>query len=191
MDSARSLQGARSPTPVLLAPGPEMAFFAAALDDCLRVKASASEKRGRLLKLVDGYHHYAAEQYQSSQKRRGAGIGRASSLAPHDDMDMDLDDGEETASLNQNVNKLSPEAIAWKQEAHTWDLLRRLLPSRYPDPNGANRSSRFSAPREAPKGLWQEFVESDPSIVERKAVLHWLQSSAFDGPDIDDLVKEL
>jgi len=189
MNSAGSPQGAQSPAPAL-APGPEIALFATALDDCLRVKGSVSERRSRLLKLVDSYHQYAAEQYQILQQGRGAGPRRALSSGLHDDMDLDLDDGEEASNLNQGSSKLSPEAIAWRQEAQTWDLLRRLLASRYADRKGANRSGRFS-PRGTVKGLWQEFVESDSAIVERKAVLHWLQSNAFDGPNIDELVKEL
>jgi nuclear pore complex protein Nup107 len=106
-------------------------------------------------------------------------------------MDLDLDDGEDTSNWNQSGSTLSPGAKEWKQEAQTWDLLRRILASRYSDPAVPNRPSRSSISRGGHTSLWQDFLESDPIITERKAVLHWLQSSASNGPDIDDLVKEL
>lgn len=165
---------------------PENEFFANALDDCLQGGDSAPERRARILGLLDIYYHYASEQYhnrirrkKSKSRSRGAGV-RAGT-----DMDIDDIDGQDGSATS------TEEIQNWKQEAATWDLLRRLLPIRYPEAeNTAPRPSRLSS-RPSQQGLWNEFVNSDPLIKERSAVLQWLQTGAADGPDINDLVKDL
>lgn len=165
---------------------PENEFFANALDDCLQGGGSETERRSRIIRLLDVYYHYASEQYHNRVRRRKS-KSRSRSAGARAITDMDIDDvGDEDGAA------VSTEEIQnWKQEAATWDLLRRLLPIRYPEPeNAANRTSRLGS-RSSQQGLWHEFVNSDPLIKERSAVLQWLQTGAADGPDINDLVEDL
>ncbi|SPO04213.1 related to nuclear pore protein [Cephalotrichum gorgonifer] len=166
---------------------PENEFFANALDDCLLERGSSPERRTRILNLVDTYYHYASEQYHNRIRRRKQ-KARSRSAGGQEETDMDVDDVDEQAGSNTSAEEIRN----WKQEASTWDLLRRLLPIRYPEIDSrANRSSRLT-PRSSHQGLWHEFVgASDPLVKERKAVLQWLQTGAADGPDINDLVEDL
>lgn len=166
---------------------PENEFFANALDDCLQREGSERERRSRIIKLLDIYYHYASEQYHNRLRRRKfRSRSRSAGAQAETDMDIDdLDDRDDTAvSMEETQN--------WKKEAATWDLLRRLLPIRYPELEDAStRTSRLAARSSSQQDLWRDFVDSDPLIKERSAVLQWLQTSAADGPDINDLVEDL
>ncbi|KAL2889738.1 Nucleoporin NUP84 [Ceratocystis lukuohia] len=172
--------------------GPEVEFFATKLDECLeyqRSGSSALEKRDRILNLVDQYYGYALERSMPRQRQTRANRPLHSSIRESDRMAIDNDDAvshePETLETRQK----------WEQEAHTWDLLRRLLPLRYPEPTKeAKAASRplFKHSAAATKqSAWDEFVQADPLAIERRAVLQWLQSNSASGPDISDLVQDL
>ncbi|GKT55517.1 nuclear pore complex protein NUP107 [Colletotrichum tofieldiae] len=159
--------------------GPEVEAFANALDDCLAPQGTVEEKQARILSLVDTYYDYADETLAHLRKQtRQGSVG---------DTEMDLDedeDAEPAASLE--------ETRGWEQERQTWDLIRRLIPLRYPAPKttGKRTTSITNKSREG-NGLWSAFLTSDQLAVERKTILEWLQQSARTGPDLDDLVREL
>lgn len=181
MDDASTLSQKSEQAQVLPA-RPEIEYFANALDDCLDNRGSISERRSRVLKLVESYYEYASRRYQLLGPRNGYHPPGAM-LKGEVKMDMGSLHSEDV------VPDPSREADAWKQEAQIWDLLRQLLPIRYPD--AETLPSRPSSVRTQKPTLWNEFVNSTPLAMERKAVLRWLQVIAADGPDINDLVKDL
>ncbi|CAI0641280.1 unnamed protein product [Colletotrichum noveboracense] len=159
--------------------GPEFEVFANALDDCLSPHGSVEAKRERIFGLVNAYYDFTGEKlaHLRNQARQGS-VG---------DTEMDLDEDEEsepTPSLE--------DIRAWEQERQTWDLLRRLIPLRYPS-NSSNSKQAFGIMQrtQQPDDLWSEFLLDDPLAIERKTVLEWLQQGARNGPGIDDLVREL
>ncbi|KAF6840136.1 nuclear pore complex protein nup107 [Colletotrichum plurivorum] len=159
--------------------GPEVEVFANALDDCLSPHGTVEDKRTRVMELVNAYCDYACERLDNlrNQARQGS-VGDT-------EMDLDEEEGCDAQSLE--------EIKAWEQERQTWDLLRRLLPLSYPSQNPMRSQapdiSRTSGKQE--DDLWHAFLDADPLVIKRKAVLEWLQQGARAGPDIDDLVREL
>ncbi|GKT48393.1 nucleoporin NUP84 [Colletotrichum spaethianum] len=159
--------------------GPEVEVFANALDDCLAPQGTVEEKQTRILGLVDAYYDYADETLAHLRKQaRQGSVGET---------EMDLDDDEDTepaASLE--------EIRRWEQEKQTWDLIRRLIPLRYPAPKATDKRTT-SVTNKSGEGndLWSAFLANDQLAVERKTILEWLQQSARTGPDLDDLVREL
>lgn len=165
--------------------GEEVESFATWLDECNLTRGTPSQKRERILKLVNRYYGYTQEKADTLRdRRRLKGSSRRRTWeAPQssddaNDMDLDGHDTKEVGELDK-----------WESEAQTWDLLNRLLPLRYPDPSAKPPTKSTTVPRSR-KQYWDEFVLSDSTARERKAVLDWLQSSACDGPDIDDLVHD-
>ncbi|KAH7136589.1 nuclear pore protein 84/107 [Dactylonectria macrodidyma] len=165
-------------TPQPLSAGPEVEDFANALDDCLSPHISSSEKRNRILELPRKYYENALQRLAHAQPR----IAREGT---HDDADMDVDEAD-TGSDNHASTK---EIQRLEREAQTWDLVRRLLPLRYP--TTAAKPSTLSSSQAATADLVDDFLESDPLARERRAVIQWLQSNAASGPDIDELAREL
>ncbi|KAJ0167155.1 Nucleoporin NUP84 [Colletotrichum tanaceti] len=160
--------------------GPEVEVFANALDDCLAPQGTIEEKQARILNLVNTYYDYSNERL--SQLRKQA--RQASSVG---DTEMDLDDDVEAGST------VSLEEIQeWEQERQTWDLVRRLIPLRYPTSKSKGHKAT-SATKKSREGndLWGAFLANDELAVERRAILEWLQQSARSGPDLNDLVREL
>jgi nuclear pore complex protein Nup107 len=168
-----------------LPPKPENEFFANALDDCLRDEGSNSERRLQILNLLDLYYHYASEQYHNRARRRKV-RDRYRSATASGNKDGDADDADDQSDSAAEIE----DTENWKQEAATWDLLRRLLPIRYPEADTAHNRTSRSQPS-SPQDLWHDFVDSDPLVKERTTVLQWLQTGAADGPDINDLVEDL
>ncbi|KAK2021487.1 hypothetical protein LX32DRAFT_249425 [Colletotrichum zoysiae] len=159
--------------------GPETEVFANALDDCLAPQGTVEEKHARILDLVDAYYEYA--DHTLADLRRQARQGSAG------DTEMDLDEDEDADSAAS-----IEEIRGWEQERQTWDLIRRLIPLRYPAPNATGKQD----PSVAKKGgesdsIWRAFLANDQLAVERKTILEWLQQNARTGPDLDDLVREL
>lgn len=164
--------------------GPEIEEFANALDDCLSLPLSPSEKRDRILDLPRKYYENTIRRLDQLRPNKARDGG-------NDDVDMDAD-ADEADTNNDSVG--SPEEIkALEKEAQTWDLLRRLLPLRYPTSNGSDaatfRSSRN--PKPLHNELLNDFLLSDSLARERHAVLRWLQSNASSGPDIDEVARDL
>lgn len=166
---------------------PENEYFANALDDCLQGGASGPEQRSRIIRLLDAYYHYASEQYHNRFRRR-KNKSRSRSAGTRGETEVDADD-----FVDEGLSATTTEEIQnWKLEAETWGLLRRLLPIRYPEVESASsRPSRSVSRSSQQQGLWHDFVNSDPLVKERSAVLQWLQTTASDGPDINDLVEDL
>ncbi|PKS11845.1 hypothetical protein jhhlp_001139 [Lomentospora prolificans] len=167
-----------------LAVGAEVEYFANALDDCLDDRGSIAEKRARVFKLVDIYHTYAREQHERLRSRTGP-LSATSMPEKEGAIDMDADSHDSGATSLEYAQ----EENYWDQEAQIWNLLRHLLPTRYCDTDtfsSKSRSGRLQKPT-----LWNEFLDNNPLAMERKAVLRWLQSISKDGPDINEVVKDL
>ncbi|KAI0858333.1 nuclear pore protein 84/107 [Xylaria cubensis] len=163
--------------------------FAKALDTLSVVQKTTTEKRADIFTLVDKYYQYAVDKVQALRKAlkstSNTGLRRLDDSSSQDSMDLDDADNRSTAP------DLAGELERWEQEAQVWDLLRRLLPLRYSGRN-ALRPARREIPRlQSTSELWNEFLQSDPTAQERKAILECLQASADDTrTDIDDLVRD-
>lgn len=161
--------------------GPEVEYFARALDETLSQRPGLS--RAKVFKLINAYHTYSRDRLAALKKTvKGQALRDGSS--PRDDMDMDDADDEATAYQTGSDN-----IARWEFETQTWDLLRRILPIRYPEEPFC--SSKSSPKPQTRKEYWDDFLISEPVAVERKAVLEWLQSTADSGPTIDEIIKEL
>lgn len=156
--------------------GPEVEDFANALDDCMSPFLSPTDKRYRLLELPRKYYDNAL--------RRLARVRPNSSR----DVDMDMDMDEVEAS---NGEASATEIKQLEKEAQTWDLVRRLLPLRFPGPKSYASVLSTDAPQPGRSTLLNEFFDSDPVAQERRAVIQWLQTNAASGPDIDELARDL
>lgn len=159
--------------------GSEAELYANALDDCLARHGSPRQKRQRLLSLIDTFHDHAAskvEQLRTPRRRA------------HVDTDMDLDDTEDVPKTEEG----EVEKRKWTLETQTWDLVRRLVPLRYPEGDSQPQRHLTQAERQpSSDNLWEMFVAQGGLVAERKKILEWLQHSASDGPDIDELVQHL
>ncbi|KAK4143281.1 nuclear pore protein 84/107 [Dichotomopilus funicola] len=169
--------------------GEEVDYFAAQLDRFnVDTTESPAEQRSQIFQLVDSYYAYTQKWADRLRERRprdrsaqGAGWQRAGSI----EMEIDETDNGGGAFSDE-------EARCVEEEAQTWDLLRRLLPLRYGDQAAAQprppKRASISCTR---KDWWDEFLVADSAARERKVVLEWLQSSASQGPPIDEVVSEL
>ncbi|KAL5594543.1 hypothetical protein BROUX41_001468 [Berkeleyomyces rouxiae] len=172
--------------------GPEVDFFATKLDDCLEYQRSTSsiaDKRTKIFQLVDQYYSYALDR--STPRKQQSRTSRLLRTSVREPERMAIDD--EGAHAHEPDTFESRQK--WEQEAHTWDLLRRLLPLRYPEPNKETKSASrplFKHSTNATRqSAWDEFVQADPLAIERRAVLQWLQSNSASGPGISELVQDL
>lgn len=160
--------------------------FARGLDSLSLVPKSPAEKRAEIFRLVDSYYQYAINKVRAMRKSQG----QPSIRHPYDTSSqdsMDLDDVESPPRSPASTELLKN----WELEAQTWDMLRRLLPLRYPN-RDSPKSTRHDVLRFQPcSEVWDEFLQSDISAQERKAVLECLQTSADETRrDIDDLVRD-
>ncbi|KAI1094183.1 107-domain-containing protein [Rostrohypoxylon terebratum] len=163
--------------------------FARALDSLSLVRKSAVEQRAEIFKLVDTYYHYAAKKAHDIRRSQGKGTSTGlnqSHYASSQDS-MELDDSENSLGSPGSIESLK----RWESEAQTWDLLRRLLPLRYSD-NTSLKPTRHDVTRfQSSSQLWEEFLQSDSTAQERKAVLECLQTSADESrTGIDELVRD-
>ncbi|KAM3526753.1 hypothetical protein NHJ13051_003279 [Beauveria bassiana] len=156
--------------------GPEVEEFANALDECLSPFLAPAEKKERLLDLPRRYYENALRRLATKKPKRVGGS--------HDDIDMDIDDADETGSALS-----ADETKRIEGEIQTWDLVRRLLPLRHAalraNPFDEGQHSRGSG------DLLRDFLRRNPVAQERHAVLQWLQTNAAAGPDIDTMVEDL
>lgn len=158
--------------------GPEVEEFANALDDCLSLPLSPAEKRQRILDLPRKYYDNATRRLAKVRPR----ITRDGS---QDDIDMDADEVDlinESPTPKEDIDRL-------EKEAQTWDLVRRLLPLRYPYSDQSESDVQSS--KATSKDVLHDLLETDATARERLAVLQWLQTNASSGPDIDELAREL
>jgi nuclear pore complex protein Nup107 len=163
--------------------------FAKALDVVSNLSSTPGEKRKEVLKLVDVYYELTSRKFSSAlqtNRRSSKALQRRSEdESSQDSMEIDEgDDGQEPTS-DEELQRL-------QREAQTWDLLRRLLPLRYPDRKVAQPKRREPSRFQTGAELWEEFVQSDTVAQERKAILEVLQKTSDDTqPEIDDMVREL
>lgn len=173
--------------------GPEVEEFGRWLDECGLTNTPPEKKRERILTLVHRYHEYTNEKASVlRERRRLERLARGRRWDPNHSSD-DANDADNDADADGDVDESQSsdeidEVAKWESEAQTWGLLARLLPLRHPDPT-AQPSKSNPTPRSR-REYWEEFVLSDSTAQERKAVLEWLQSTASTGPDINDIVHE-
>ncbi len=162
--------------------------FAKALDSLSVTQKTAAEQRADIFTLVEKYYHYATSKVQALRKAQkptsSTGLRRLDDSSSQDS--MDLDDTDNRSSAPDSADGLE----RWEQEAQVWDMLRRLLPLRYSGRNIIRPVRREISRFQSTSELWGEFIQSDPTAQERKAILECLQTSANDTrTDIDDLVR--
>ncbi|KAI1209471.1 nuclear pore protein 84/107 [Annulohypoxylon truncatum] len=163
--------------------------FARDLDSLSLVRKSPAEQRAEIFKLVDSYYHYAAKKVHAIRKSqgKGAGTGLSHSHYASSQDSMELDDAENSPGFPGSAESLK----RWELEAQTWDLLRRLLPLRYSNKTSLKPTRHDVTRFQSSSELWEEFLQSDSTAQERKAVLECLQASADESrTDIDELVRD-
>ncbi|KAI0828388.1 nuclear pore protein 84/107 [Hypoxylon sp. FL0890] len=162
--------------------------FARGLDSLSIVRRSPAERRAEIFKLVDSYYQYAANKVHALRKSQGQlsrNLRRSYDTSSQDS--MDLDDADNSPGLPGSAEILKK----WELEAQTWDLLRRLLPLRYPNKTSLKPIRHDVTRFQSCSELWEEFLQTDPTAQERKAVLECLQTSADESRvDIDELVRD-
>ncbi|OTA81692.1 hypothetical protein M434DRAFT_401279 [Hypoxylon sp. CO27-5] len=163
--------------------------FARGLDSLSLVRRSPAEKRAEIFKLVDSYYQYAANKVHALRKSHGqlsrTGLRRSYDASSQDSMDLDDADNSPGSPGSAEIVK------KWELEAQTWDLLRRLLPLRYPNKTSLKPTRHDVTRFQSCSELWDEFLQGDTTAQERKAVLECLQTSADESRiDIDDLVRD-
>lgn len=163
--------------------------FAKTFDAGSTTQKAPAEQRADIFKLVEKYYQYAIGKTQVLRKTlksaSGSGPRRLDDSSSQDS--MDVDDAENRPIVPSPADELEH----WEQEAQVWDMLRRLLPLRYSNRNTLRPIRRDVSIFQSTSELWDEFLQSDPTAQERKAILECLQTSADDARiDIDDLVRE-
>ncbi|KAI1375570.1 nuclear pore protein 84/107 [Hypoxylon crocopeplum] len=163
--------------------------FAKGLDSISFARQTAAEKRADIFNLVDSYYQYAANKVRALRRSQGqlsrTDPRRSSDTSSQDSMDLDdAENAPESPASAENLRR-------WELEAQTWNMLRRILPLRYSNKNLIKPTrhdvSRFQSCSE----LWDEFLQSDSTAQERKAILECLQTSADESrTDIDELVRD-
>lgn len=175
---------AQQPSPfrqTVIRAGDEVDFFSGELDRHLTdLRGTTEEKRAQVFQLVDSYHAYSrkrADRLRERQPRK---------LTLHEN-NMEIDDNETddmTANLDEEYRKA-------EEEAQTWDLLRRMLPLEYGQDETAQLKQHTKPSVQSRNQWWNDFMLSDSLAREQKVVLEWLQSSASQGPPVDDIVSHL
>ncbi|OTB03049.1 hypothetical protein M426DRAFT_322079 [Hypoxylon sp. CI-4A] len=163
--------------------------FARGLDSLSFVQKSPAEKRAEIFRLVDSYYHYAVKKVNTIRKSQGqlsrTNLGHSYDASSQDS--MDLDDADNPPESPSSADALK----RWELEAQTWDFLRRLLPLRYPNKTPLKPTRQDVSRFQSSSELWDEFLQTDTTAQEHKAVLECLQTSADESrTDIDELVRD-
>jgi nuclear pore complex protein Nup107 len=169
--------------------GEEVDHFAAQLDRfSTNLTGSPAEQRAQVFKLVESYYAYTRKRLddlRQRQPRKRSSRGASWKRTGPTDMDVDeTDGGASSRHGGDDVRRI-------EEEAQTWDLLRRVLPLRYRDQTAAHLRNTDDSSNKTRGQWWNEFMISDSVARERKIVLEWLQSSASQGPPIDEVVSHL
>lgn len=181
-------------------PGPQVAEFAHALDKYTTIRGSPDEKRSQIFKLVEHFYSYSRQRADALRDAQSGGRSRSGRVRPsieglgarQDSNEMDVDEGDDDNSVSGQPEPSKQELQRWEGEAQTWDLLRRVLPLRYRDKvSSSHNTLSTDTPLRTRKQYWEEFILSDSQARERKIVLEWLQTSANQGPSIDEVVSDL
>ncbi|KAE9376803.1 hypothetical protein N431DRAFT_401256 [Stipitochalara longipes BDJ] len=188
--------------------GREVEKFAEILDRYNPQRATASdEKHEMTVELIGLYHEAAAEtvkrlrEKHASERRKKDGLRWRKKMrgfsVTHDDDDMDLEDSEGNESPLSEQRTSLEDLERWEEEAHTWDLLNRLVSLRFSSSKGEADGRAISRARpihqySSEREIWDNFLETDELALERKTVLQWLKDTADEsGEDIDILVQDL
>lgn len=170
--------------------GREVERFAEALDGYNPMRADdEAEKYDMAIELINVYHDTALRTLQRLRKQHSA---RRQNGDEHND-DANVDDSVENdqPGLQTTIEDLE----RWEQEAHMWDLLKRLVLLRFPRPGSEIYEPPVSKPIHpyaSERELWNSFLETDDLALERKTVIQWLKDTADEsGEDIDVLVQDL
>ncbi|OIW34731.1 hypothetical protein CONLIGDRAFT_607586 [Coniochaeta ligniaria NRRL 30616] len=183
-----------------LKPGPQVAEFANALDKYTTTRGSPDEKRSQLFKLVEHFYSYSRQRADALRDAQSGGRSRSGRVLPsiegrgarQESNEMDVDEGDDDNGVSGRPEPNKDELQRWEDEAQTWDLLRRVLPLRYRDKASSSHNIMSTdTPLRTRKQYWEEFILSDSQARERKIVLEWLQTSANQGPSIDEVVSDL
>lgn len=158
--------------------------FAKALDSISRGTRTHSEKRADIVKLVNRYHDIATEKVSTLRETSRYSLSsRQRSLDESSQDSMDVDEAED-ARIDQELRH-------WELEKQTWDLLRRLLPLRYPERKTLQPKRRDISKFQDSSQLWEEFLQSDSTAQERKAIMECMQEFSDEtSMDIDEMVRE-
>ncbi|KAI1482493.1 hypothetical protein K445DRAFT_313364 [Daldinia sp. EC12] len=163
--------------------------FAKGLDSLSIVPKPNAEKRADVFRLVDTYYQYATNKVRALRKSLGqlSGTDGRHSYEISSQDSMDLDDGDDLVKSPASAEMLKN----WELEAQTWDMLRRLLPLRYPNKTSLKPARHDMSRFQSCAQLWDEFLQTDSTAQERKAILECLQTSADESRvDIDELVRD-
>ncbi|CZR70143.1 related to Nuclear pore complex protein Nup107 [Phialocephala subalpina] len=182
--------------------GREVERFAEVLDAYNPKRATADEERQEMMfDLIDHYHSVAKDTIQRLEKEHAHEIRKLerqsrrnipSYEVPTSDDEMDIEESEQGSPYPEQQTNLR-DLERWKQEAETWDLLRRLVQLRFASPTSAASTSdtpihQYSTERD----IWENFLETDKLALERRTVLQWLEETADDSREkIHDLVQDL
>ncbi|KAK8082904.1 Nucleoporin NUP84 [Apiospora saccharicola] len=158
--------------------------FAKALDSISRGARTHTEKRADIIKLVNRYHDVATEKVnilRESSRYSRTSLQRSIDESSQDSMDVDEAEG---ARIDEDLQH-------WELEKQTWDLLRRLLPLRCPDRKVPQPKRRDVTKFQDSSQLWEEFLQSDSTAQERKAIMECMQEFSDEtSMDIDEMVRE-
>lgn len=170
--------------------GREVERFAEALDGYNPMRADdEAEKYDMAIELINVYHDTALRTLQRLRKHHSS---RRQTREEHDD-DADVNDLVE--DVQQGLSTTIEDLERWGQEAHMWDLLKRLVHLRFPRPGSEKDDLPIPKPIHpyaSERELWNSFLETDDLALERKTVVQWLKDTADEsGEDIDILVQDL
>jgi nuclear pore complex protein Nup107 len=181
--------------------GQEVERFAQVLDQYNPLRAAnTGDKHDMTMDLIDSYHEFATQTYKRLDEHHHAALRKEQGRTwrkkmrgfkiAQDEDEMDLEDEEtDFPDLKTNIHDLE----RWEEEAQTWELLRRLVPLRFPHPNSPASSTEIPLHRYSTESeVWDSFLQKDDLALERKIVLDWLQKTADDsGDEISEIVKDL
>lgn len=158
--------------------------FAKALDSISGGARTHTEKRSDVIKLVNRYHDVATEKVnilRESSRYSRTSLQRSLDESSQDSMDVDEAEGA----------RIDEELQHWELEKQTWDLLRRLLPLRYADRKATEPKRRDMNKFQDSSQLWEEFLQSDITAQERKAIMECMQEFSDEtSMNIDEMVHE-
>jgi len=154
--------------------------------------------------LIDLYHNIALDtldrlrEQHASERRKKDGLRWRKKMRgfkiTQDEDEMDLEESDEQDGPYAITQTTLEDLERWEQEAQTWDLLKRLVQLRFPQPSNEPAPeplepiNQYSTERQ----VWDHFLQSDGLALERRTVLRWLKDTAEDsGEDIDVLVQDL
>lgn len=182
--------------------GREVERFAEVLDEYNPLKANEdSEQHEMVYDMVVMFYGIAVETTDRLRKHHENELRKEDSTKWRRkmrglmtlDTDDDMNDAEEEGPLVLLGDSTGVQDLKrWEQEAHTWDLLRRMLKLQFPEADTTRTPTEPINKYSSEHQIFNNFLSSDSSAQERATVLRWLRDTAEDsGEDIDVLVQDL